>query len=94
MPSIDFAQLRAQVTMGQVLELLHYEPRVTEGAQVRGPCPIHGSTSKTSRIFSANLQSVTFSNASNAKRRETSSTFGPRCTKCQCMTPPSTFVPS
>jgi len=60
MPSIDFAELRAQVTMGQVLELLRYEPRVKSGDQVRGPCPIHGSTSKTSRIFSANLQRNVF----------------------------------
>lgn len=60
MPSIDFAELRAQVTMGQVLELLRYEPRANTGDQVRGPCPIHGSTSKTSRIFSANLQRNVF----------------------------------
>ncbi len=60
MPSIDFAELRAQVTMGQVLELLCYEPRVSGSDQVRGPCPIHGSTSKTSRIFSANLQRNVF----------------------------------
>ena len=60
MPSIDFAELRAQVTMGQVLELLCYEPHTKSGGQVRGPCPIHGSTSKTSRIFSANLQRNVF----------------------------------
>ena len=60
MPSIDFAQLRIQVTMGQVLDLLGYQPRAIHGDQVRGPCPIHGSTSTTSRIFSANLRRSIF----------------------------------
>ncbi len=55
MSSIDFAALRAEVPMAKVLELLNYEPRATQGDQLRGACPVHGSTSTTSRIFSVNL---------------------------------------
>jgi DNA primase len=42
--------------MAAVLELLGCSPAThTRGAQFRGPCPLHGSTSATSRSFSANL---------------------------------------
>ena len=60
MPSIDFAQLRAEVSMSQVLELLRFEARAKQGDQIRGACPIHGSSSPTSRIFSANLRQNVF----------------------------------
>ena len=55
MPSIDYSQLRAEVTIEQVLELLRYQPQGKKGNQLRGPCPIHGSTSPTTRIFSVSL---------------------------------------
>ena len=55
MPNIDYSQLRAEVTIGQVLELLRFEPRSKTSDQLRGPCPIHGSSSPTSRIFSVSL---------------------------------------
>ena len=55
MPGIDFAQLRRQVRLGQVLELVHFEPVSRWCAQVRGPCPVHGSGSPASRVFSAHL---------------------------------------
>ncbi len=59
-PAIDFAAVRAAITMAAVLELLGFQPRTRRGAQQRGPCPLHGSTSGTSRCFSANLDQHTF----------------------------------
>jgi putative transposase len=59
-PAIDFAAVRAVVTMAAVLNLLGFPPGSTRGAQRRGPCPLHGSTSGTSRCFSANLADHTF----------------------------------
>jgi transposase InsO family protein len=54
-PAIDFASARAAITLAAVLDLLGFQPRTTRGAQQRGPCPLHGSTSATSRCFSAHL---------------------------------------
>jgi hypothetical protein len=59
-PAIDFAALRAVVTMAAVLHLLGFQPRSSRGAQQRGACPLHGSTSGTSRCFSVNLEDHTF----------------------------------
>jgi putative transposase len=59
-PPIDFAAVRAVVTMSAVLGLLGFQPRTSRGAQQRGPCPLHGSTSATSRCFSANLDKNAF----------------------------------
>ena len=56
MPGIDFAELRRQVRLGQVLELVRFEAVSRWGAQVRGPCPVHGSTRPRSRVFSAHLE--------------------------------------
>jgi hypothetical protein len=58
-PAIDFAALRAVVTMTAVLHLLGFQPGSRRGAQQRGPCPLHGSTSGTSRCFSVNLEDNT-----------------------------------
>jgi putative transposase len=60
LPAIDFAAVRAAVTLAAVLELLGFQPRSTRGAQQRGPCPLHGATVGTSRCFSANLEQQTF----------------------------------
>jgi transposase InsO family protein len=59
-PAIDFAAVRAAITMAAVLELLGFQARSRRGAQQRGPCPLHGSTSGTSRCFSANLDKQAF----------------------------------
>jgi hypothetical protein len=56
MPGIDFAELRRQVRLGQVLELLGFVAVSRWGAQVRGPCLVHGSTRTRSRVFSAHLE--------------------------------------
>lgn len=55
MPGIDFNQLRNEITMKEVLRQLNFESISRTGAQLRGPCPIHGSTSPQSRSFSVNL---------------------------------------
>jgi putative transposase len=59
-PLIDFAALRAALSMAAVLGLLGFHPRSTCGSQQRGPCPLHRSTAGTSRSFSAHLQRHTF----------------------------------
>ncbi|MCH7726774.1 MAG: hypothetical protein IH991_09880 [Planctomycetes bacterium] len=41
--------------MHDVLDLLGFAPVSTRGDQLRGSCPIHGSSSSQSRSFSANL---------------------------------------
>jgi transposase-like protein len=59
-PALDFAAVRTVVTMAAVLHLLGFQPRSTQGAQQRGPCPLHGSTSGMARCFSVNLEQHTF----------------------------------
>ena len=54
--SIDFAYVRSQVTMEQVLEHLGYFDRLRgSGTQRRGPCPIHGSKRTRGNSFSVHL---------------------------------------
>jgi putative transposase len=53
-PAIDFAAVRAAITLLAVLDLLGFQAQTTHGAQQRGPCPLHGSTPATSRCFSVN----------------------------------------
>jgi DNA primase len=55
MPLIDFRQARSEVRLAVVLELLGWRCRERHGEQVRGPCPIHGSSAPRSRSFSAHL---------------------------------------
>jgi DNA primase len=55
MPGVDFRQVREQVRMSDVLTLLGYRPRTRCGDQLRGPCPLHGSRSATSRCFAVHL---------------------------------------
>ncbi len=59
-PAIDFAAVRAAVTMTAVLGLLGFQANTTHGAQQRGPCPLHGSTAGASRCFSVNLRDQMF----------------------------------
>lgn len=59
-PAIDFAVVRAAIRMADVLGLLGFQARTTHGAQQRGPCPLHGSTSGTSRCFSVNVDEQIF----------------------------------
>lgn len=55
MAGVDFNALRSVITMEQVLNQLGFKPTGRSGDQLRGPCPIHGSTSPESRTFSVNL---------------------------------------
>ena len=56
MPAIDFRQLRADVTMAQVLELLGIVIIERTGDQVRGECPLHEPSDRGKhRSFSAHL---------------------------------------
>jgi DNA primase len=55
MPGIDFREARAQVRIGEVLDLIGFEPRRVLGAQARGPCPVHRSRRASSRVFAVHL---------------------------------------
>ena len=55
MPLVDFRQARSEVPLAWVLGLLRWQPQKRRGEQVRGVCPLHGSTSPRSRSFSAHL---------------------------------------
>ena len=57
---VDFRAVRALITLGQVLDLIQFVPSERRGNQLRGPCPIHKSTSAKSRSFSANLSKNAF----------------------------------
>ena len=46
-PAIDFAAVRAALTIAQVLALLAFVPRSDHAGQQRGACPLHGSTQGT-----------------------------------------------
>jgi hypothetical protein len=54
-PGVDFNVLRTEITMEQVLNQLGFQPTSRSGNQLHGPCPVHGSTSSSSRTFSVNL---------------------------------------
>jgi DNA primase len=54
MPGIRFDEVRAQVALVEVLDLVGFSPQQTAGDQVRCPYPVHRSASARSRSFSAN----------------------------------------
>ena len=56
MPGIHFAQVRAHISLADVLDLLGFVPQKQSGTALRGPCPVHRSTSARSRSFSANVK--------------------------------------
>lgn len=60
MPGVDFRSVRSIITIEQVLELIQYEGFTRSNAQLRGPCPLHDSTSPRSRCFSVNLKKNTY----------------------------------
>jgi putative transposase len=59
-PAIDFAAVRAAITIAQVLALVGFTPRSNHAGQQRGGCPLHGSTRGTARCFSVNTNAQTF----------------------------------
>lgn len=58
MPGVNFAVLRQQLAMADVLRLLRFVPSRVRGEQLRGPCPVHESRARgpRSRSFSVNLR--------------------------------------
>ncbi len=46
MPGVDFDVLRREITMPQVLDEIGFQATHRDGDQLRGPCPVHGSTSR------------------------------------------------
>jgi DNA primase len=56
MPGVDYTEVRRQITMSEVLQLVGFTANRIRGDQQRGPCPIHGSSREDSRIFSVNLE--------------------------------------
>ena len=60
MGGIDFRKVRSSISMQEVLDLLRFVPVARVGDQVRGPCPLHGSGSDGSRVFSIHLTKNTF----------------------------------
>ena len=59
-PAIDFAAVRAAITIAQVLTLLGFVPRSDHAGQQRGACPLHGTKPGTTRCFSVNTNAHTF----------------------------------
>lgn len=59
-PPIDFAAIKAVITLAEVLALLPFTPTTSRGSQQRGPCPLHGSTRPGSRSFAASLSDHCF----------------------------------
>jgi DNA primase len=55
MPGVDFHVLRSEISMEQVLNLLSFQPTSRAASQLHGPCPVHRSSSTSSRSFSVNL---------------------------------------
>ena len=55
---IDYAALREQIPLLQVLQQLSRVP--IQGEQHRGPCPLHEPTANSGRHFSANLKRQLF----------------------------------
>jgi DNA primase len=60
MPTIDYRLVRSRIRIQQVLDLLQFQPHTRLGDELRGPCPIHGSTSERSRSFAVNVAKNTF----------------------------------
>lgn len=56
MPGVDFRALRSEISMEDVLNQLGFVPASQTGNQLHGPCPVHGSTSASSRSLSVNLE--------------------------------------
>ena len=57
MAGIDLKQVRSQITIQMVLDLLGFAPVARIGIRLRGPCPIHAASGPQSRSFSVNLRS-------------------------------------
>jgi transposase len=60
-PRLDYAAIRQQITMAQVLDHLGcLQSLKGRRSQLRGPCPIHGQADDARRSFSVNLDKQVF----------------------------------
>lgn len=53
---VDFLRLKNEVPIERVLELTDWQLIEKSGANLRGPCPLHGSTSLASTSFAVNIE--------------------------------------
>lgn len=51
---VDFTAVKANASITQLLMTIGWEPNESRGRELRGPCPIHGSTFEKSLVFSVN----------------------------------------
>lgn len=58
--SIDYAYLRGQVTIEQVLRRMGHFECLRGNIQLKGPCPLHGQAREGSQSFSVNLRKNVF----------------------------------
>lgn len=58
--SVDYAYLRGQITIEQVLRRLGHFQALRGHTQLRGPCPLHLAARENSRSFSVNLKKNVF----------------------------------
>jgi hypothetical protein len=56
MPGVNFDLLRERISIVDVLRLLDLTACGRQGDQLRGPCPVHGSSSPQSRSFTVNVR--------------------------------------
>jgi transposase len=56
LPPLDFAKLRQQVSILQVLEQISWHPVAMRGAQWRGTCPVHEKPDTKSRSFAVHTE--------------------------------------
>lgn len=56
LPPLNFARLREQVTIRQVLAAVGWQRQSGRGAQWRGPCPLHEQKDATSRCFTVQAE--------------------------------------
>lgn len=59
---IDFVALKTQASIEQVLGIIGWKPnaRRAGGIELRGTCPVHGSKSETSTVFSVSTEKNVF----------------------------------
>jgi DNA primase len=55
MRGIDYRTARQLLPLAEVLRLIEWQPCSRRGDGQRGPCPLHGSRSLTSRVFAVDL---------------------------------------
>lgn len=53
---LNFAELRKQVTIAQLLDHIHWRPRSTHGDPHRGWCPVHEQADPMSRCFTVQTE--------------------------------------